>query len=993
MTEQTPNDQFHASSFMQGHNAEYLEQLYAQYARDPGAVDAAWAEFFRQMGDADADVVAEATGPSWARTDWPPVPSGDLTAALTGEWPEPPPKPEAKIEAEAAGKKIAEKAAEMGAQISDDTIKRAVLDSIRALMLIRAYRIRGHLMADLDPLGMRDQPSQNELDPQSYGFAESDMDRPIFIDKVLGLEIATMRQIVDIVKRTYCGTFALQYMHISDPAQAGWLKERIEGFGKEIHFTKMGRKAILNKMVEAEGFEKFLHVKYMGTKRFGLDGGESLIPAMEQIIKRGGALGIRDIVIGMPHRGRLSVLANVMQKPYRAIFNEFQGGSYKPEDVDGSGDVKYHLGASSDREFDGNSVHLSLTANPSHLEAVNPVVLGKARAKQDQQKDQERTTVLSILLHGDAAFAGQGVIAECFALSGLKGHRTGGTIHIVVNNQIGFTTAPHFSRSSPYPTDNALVVEAPIFHVNGDDPEAVVHAAKVATEFRQKFHKDVVLDIFCYRRFGHNEGDEPMFTNPLMYKKIKTHKTTLSLYTERLVRDGLIPEGEIEDMKTAFQAFLNTEFEAGKDYKPNKADWLDGRWSHLDRKQEEYARGATAITRDTVNELGAALTTAPEGFPLHRTIGRLLDSKRQMFESGTGFDWATGEAMAFGSLLTEGFPVRLSGQDATRGTFSQRHSGLINQDTEERFYPLNHIREGQAHFDVIDSMLSEYAVLGFEYGYTLAEPNALVLWEAQFGDFANGAQIMFDQFISSGEAKWLRMSGLVVLLPHGFEGQGPEHSSARLERFLQMCGGDNWIVANCTTPANYFHILRRQMHRSFRKPLILMTPKSLLRHKLAVSSADDFTTGSSFHRVLWDDAQKGSSDTDLVADDKIRRVVMCSGKVYYDLLEERDARGINDIYLMRVEQFYPFPAMSMVKELGRFKGAETIWCQEEPKNQGAWNFIEPNIEWVLGRIKAKHPRPAYVGRPASASPATGLAGQHKAQQAAIVNDALNIEGK
>ncbi|MEP3633339.1 MAG: 2-oxoglutarate dehydrogenase E1 component [Shimia thalassica] len=985
MTDQSPNDIFHASSFMQGHNAEYLEQMYARYAADPNAVDEAWQDFFRQLGDAELDVKAEAKGPSWQRADWPQQPNDDLTGALTGEWAQP-------VEAKAAGDKIKAKATEKGVEITDAQVRQAVLDSIRALMIIRAYRIRGHLVADLDPLGMRDQTPHPELDPKSYGFTDADMDRPIFIDKVLGLDIATMRQIVDIVKRTYCGTFALQYMHISNPDEASWLKERIEGLGKEIQFTREGRKAILNKMVEAEGFEKFLHVKYMGTKRFGLDGGESLIPAMEQIIKRGGALGVRDIVIGMPHRGRLSVLANVMQKPYRAIFNEFQGGSFKPEDVDGSGDVKYHLGASSDREFDNNNVHLSLTANPSHLEAVNPVVLGKVRAKQDQFKDDERISVLPILLHGDAAFAGQGVVAECFALSGLRGHKTGGTMHIVVNNQIGFTTAPHFSRSSPYPTDNALVVESPIFHVNGDDPEAVVHAAKVATEFRQKFHKDVVLDIFCYRRFGHNEGDEPMFTNPVMYKKIKGHKTTLSLYTERLVKDGLIPEGEIEDMKAAFQAKLNDEFEAGKEYKPNKADWLDGRWSGLDREDGDYQRGKTSIHEDTLKDVGTALSTVPEGFPLHKTVGRLLTSKAKMVETGEGFDWATAEALAFGSLLTEGYNVRLSGQDATRGTFSQRHSGIVNQDTEERYYPLNNIRSGQANYEVIDSALSEYAVLGFEYGYSLAEPNALTLWEAQFGDFANGAQIMFDQFISSGESKWLRMSGLVVLLPHGFEGQGPEHSSARLERFLQMCGGDNWIVANCTTPANYFHILRRQIHRSFRKPLILMTPKSLLRHKLCISEAEDFTNGSSFHRVLWDDAEKGHSDTKLKKDSDIKRVVMCSGKVYYDLLEERDARGIDDVYLLRIEQYYPFPAHSLIKELDRFKGAEMVWCQEEPKNQGAWSFIEPNIEWALTRIKAKHTRPVYAGRPASASPATGLASQHKAQQEALVNAALSMEG-
>ncbi|WP_435257929.1 2-oxoglutarate dehydrogenase E1 component [Thioclava sp. FR2] len=986
MTEQSPNSQFRAGSFLDGANAEYIDQLQARFAADPSSVDAAWAEFFRSLGESEVTAKRAAEGPSWARNDWPQQPADDLTAALTGEWPAPPVK-----EAKAAGKKIVEKATEAGVSLSDAQVQRAVLDSIRALMIIRAYRIRGHLIADIDPLGMRDHTPHPELDPKSYGFTEADMDRPVFIDNVLGLQIASMRQIIDIVKRTYCGTFALQYMHISDPEQASWLKERIEGYGKEIAFTREGRKAILNKLVEAEGFEKFLHVKYMGTKRFGLDGGEALIPAMEAIIKRGGQLGLKEIVIGMPHRGRLNILANVMGKPYRAIFHEFQGGSYKPEDVDGSGDVKYHLGASSDREFDGNKVHLSLTANPSHLEAVNPVVLGKVRAKQDQYGDtNERIAVLPILLHGDAAFAGQGVVAECFGLSGLRGHRTGGTIHIVVNNQIGFTTAPHFSRSSPYPTDIALMVEAPIFHVNGDDPEAVVHAAKVAIEFRQKFHKDVVLDIFCYRRFGHNEGDEPMFTNPQMYTNIKKHKTTLQLYTDRLVKDGLIPEGEIEDMKAAFQSRLNEDFEAGKSFKPNKADWLDGRWSGLDREREEYQPGDTAIKPELLAEVGSALTRAPDNFDLHKTVGRLLENKAKMFETGKGFDWATAEALAFGSLLTEGFPVRLSGQDCTRGTFSQRHSGLVDQTTEERYYPLNHIRAGQSRYEVIDSMLSEYAVLGFEYGYSLSEPNALVMWEAQFGDFANGAQIMFDQFVNSGESKWLRMSGLVCLLPHGYEGQGPEHSSARPERFLQMCANDNWIVANCSTPANYFHILRRQLHRTFRKPLILMTPKSLLRHPMCISDAEDFTTGSQFHRVLWDDAQKGHSDLKLKSDDKIKRVVMCSGKVYYDLLAERDKRGADDIYLLRLEQFYPFPVQALSKELERFKGAEIIWCQEEPKNQGYWTFVEPNIEWVLNKIGAKHTRPRYVGRAASASPATGLASRHKHEQETLVNEALTL---
>ncbi|MEO1494526.1 MAG: 2-oxoglutarate dehydrogenase E1 component [Pseudomonadota bacterium] len=982
MTEQSSNEQFHASSFLQGHNSEYVEQLHARWVSDPGSVDPSWQSYFASLGDDRADVVSEAAGAPWGRTDWPPQPQDELTAALDGQW-------DAMPSAEVLEKKIREKRSNGAAAPSDVDVRSAVLDSIRAIMYIRSFRSRAHLGANLDPLGLQGGVKHPEFDPRFFGFTDADMDRKIYIDNVLGLESATLREIEDILKRTYQGTFALQFMHLQDPEPKSWLQERIEGLGKEISFTKEGRKAILHKMIEAEGIEKFLHVKYMGTKRFGLDGGESLIPAMEQIIKRGGALGAREIVIGMPHRGRLNILANVMGKPYRAIFNEFQGGSFKPEDVDGSGDVKYHLGASSDREFDGNKVHLSLTANPSHLEAVNPVVIGKVRAKQAQFGD-DRTSVIPVLLHGDAAFAGQGVVAECFGLSDLKGHKTGGTIHIVVNNQIGFTTAPHHSRSSPYPTDIAKMVDCPIFHVNGDDPEAVVHAAKVATEFRQKFQRDVVVDIFCYRRFGHNEGDEPMFTQPLMYKAIKKQRTTLELYADRLVEDGLMDRRDIDEEITRFQSFLADEFEAGKEYRPNKADWLDGRWSGLETAEGEYQRGQTAVPMDELKEIGAALTRLPTEFKPHRTVARLLDTKREMIEKGEGLDWATAEAMAFGSLLLEGYKVRLSGQDCTRGTFSQRHSGITDQDTETRYYPLDNIREGQAHYEVIDSMLSEYAVLGYEYGYSLSEPNALVLWEAQFGDFANGAQIMIDQFICSGERKWLRMSGLVMLLPHGYEGQGPEHSSARMERFLQLSAEDNWIVANCTTPANYFHILRRQLHRSFRKPLVLFTPKSLLRHKRCISKLSEMAEGSSFHRVLWDDAELGNSETQLKPDGEIRRVVMCSGKVYFDLLEARDQAGLDDVYIMRMEQYYPFPALSLTRELARFKNAEVVWCQEEPKNQGAWFFVEPNIEWVLSRIGGKVDRAVYAGRPASASPATGLAAQHKAEQEALVNAALDL---
>ena len=782
-------------------------------------------------------------------------------------------------------------------------------------------------------------------------------------------------------------------MHISDPAQKGWLQERIEGPAKEISFTREGKRAILNKLVEAEGFERFCDLKFTATKRFGLDGAESMIPALEQIIKRGGALGVKEIAIGMAHRGRLNVLAQVLAKPHRAIFHEFKGGSYTPENVEGSGDVKYHLGASSDREFDGNSVHLSLTANPSHLEIVNPVVLGKTRAKQDLHgcTPEDRTCVIPLLISGDAAFAGQGVIAECFGLSGLRGHRTGGSVHFIVNNQIGFTTYPRYSRSSPYPSDVAKMIEAPIFHANGDDPEAVVFAAKVATEFRQKFQKPVVIDMFCYRRFGHNEADEPSFTQPLMYKTIRSHPTTLEIYSKKLIQQELVTEGEVEKMKADWRARLDAELEAGQSYKANKADWLDGRWANLKAAETAEAprRGDTGVAIETLRKIGEKTTAVPPTFHLHRTIQRFLDQRRKAIETGEGIDWATAEALAFCSLLLEGHRVRLSGQDSERGTFSQRHSVLIDQESEARHTPFNYVAPGQARYEVINSMLSEEAVLGFEYGYSLAEPNALVMWEAQFGDFANGAQVVIDQFVSSGERKWLRMSGLVLLLPHGYEGQGPEHSSARLERYLQMCAEDNMQVANCTTPANYFHILRRQLKRNFRKPLVLMTPKSLLRHKQAVSSLAEMGPGAAFHRLLPDGAEgAGDGRTKLVEPENIRRVVLCSGKVYYDLYEEREKRGIDDVYLLRVEQLYPFPTKELFTRLNRFKAAELVWCQEEPRNMGAWLFVEPYLEWELNQIGSDFRRPRYAGRPAAAATATGLMSKHLDQLKAFLNDAL-----
>ncbi len=868
---------------------------------------------------------------------------------------------------------------------------RAIQDSVRALMLIRAYRVMGHLAADLDPLGLAERRAHRELKPETYGFTEADLDRPIFLDRVLGLETATIRQILKIVRRTYCRHIGVEFMHIANPAQKAWIQERIEGEEKDVRFTVEGKKAILNKLIETETFEKFCDVKYTGTKRFGLDGAEAMVPALEQIIKRGGQLGVKEVVIGMAHRGRLNVLANVMAKPLRAIFNEFKGGSFKPDDVEGSGDVKYHLGASSDRAFDNNNVHLSLTANPSHLESVDPVVLGKVRAKQDQHgcEPDERTPVLPLLIHGDAAFAGQGVVAECLGLSGLKGHRTGGSIHFIINNQVGFTTNPRYARSSPYPSDVAKTVEAPIFHVNGDDPEAVVHVTKIATEFRQKFQKPVVIDMFCYRRFGHNEADEPLFTQPRMYKKIKAHPSVVEVYGKRLVGDGIVTGEEVDAMKARFRAHLDDEMASADGYRPNKADWLDGRWSGFGHAEGEARRGVTGVPIEALKDIGRRATTLPTDFRVHKTIARLFERRREMVETGEGIDWSMAEHLALGSLVAEKFPVRLSGQDSERGTFSQRHSVLIDQENERRYTPLKHVSPDQGRFEVINSMLSEEAVLGFEYGYSLAEPQALVLWEAQFGDFANGAQAVFDQFISSGERKWLRMSGLVCLLPHGYEGQGPEHSSARLERFLQLSAEDNWQVANCTTPANYFHILRRQMHRKFRKPLILMTPKSLLRHKRVVSRLAEFGAETTFHRVLWDDAQsEPGQKIRLRPDNEIRRVVLCSGKVYYELYEAREAEGIDDVYLLRVEQVYPFPARALMHELSRFLAAEVVWCQEEPKNMGAWSFMAPNLEWVLDQIDSESPRARYVGRAASASTATGQLSKHLHEQKALVGKAL-----
>ncbi len=909
-------------------------------------------------------------GPSWARPNWPLAELDDLNLGLDPT--------QATIETVKAA--VATRAAQTTSD--PDAIRRAAEDSIRAMMLIRTYRVRGHLAANLDPLGLTRRDVPADLTPTYHGFEADDLDRPIWLCGVLGFEQASVRELVRVLQANYCGHVGFEYMHINDVDERRFIQDRIEGREAAIQFTPEGKQSILAKVIHAEQWEKFLARKYVGTKRFGLDGGEGAVPALEAVIKYGGQFGVTEIDVGMSHRGRLNILTNVMGKSAQAIFHEFAGGATNPADVGGSGDVKYHLGTSSDREFDGNKVHLSLLPNPSHLEAVDPVVLGKARAVQTIRGDTHGRTVLPILLHGDAAFAGQGVVWECLSFSGLPGYATGGTIHFIINNQVGFTTSPAFARSSPYPSDVAKGIQAPILHVNGDDPEAVTFCCKLATEFRQTFGRDIVIDMWCYRRFGHNEGDEPSFTQPLMYAAIKTHPPISEIYGKRLIEEGVVDQAWIDRAAADYVARLEDEFQGAISYLPNKADWFEGRWAGLGRPDEPMLGRRnipTAISEDEVRRLGEVLTSVPQGFAIHKTLQRILDAKKEMFSSGEGFDWATAEALAYGSLIADEHGVRLSGQDSGRGTFSPRHAMWIDQQTGAKYIPLCHVEGGR--FEVRDSPLSEFGVLGFEYGYSLADPKTLVLWEAQFGDFANGAQSIIDQFVAAGEAKWLRASGLVMLLPHGFEGQGPEHSSARLERYLQLCAEDNIQVANCTTPANYFHILRRQMRRDFRKPLILMTPKSLLRHKLAVSKLGDFTGDSHFRRIL--------SDLNPPADRETRRLVLCSGKLAYELMEARDEAGDLGVEIVRIEQLYPFPSEPLVRRLKTMpRLSDVIWAQEEPKNNGAWLFVEDLLEQCLADAGFAGLRPQYAGRDASASPATGLAKRHAAEQAALIAAAL-----
>ncbi|MBS0641260.1 MAG: 2-oxoglutarate dehydrogenase E1 component [Acetobacteraceae bacterium] len=945
-----------ASAFS-GANATFLADTYARWATDPASVDPSFAELFSAMNDEARSVLEDATGASWA-------PRPSFTDAAPAETPARPAGP-----------------------VTDDQIRAITIRSLRALMLIRSYRVRGHLEARLDPLGLTIPAPHAELDPKTYGFTEADMDRPIFIDNVLGRESATLREIMTILRQTYCGPIGVEFMHIQDPDQKSWIQRRVEGAPWLTAMNAQDKRAVLQQLSEAEGFEAFCQRRYVTTKRFGLEGGEVTIPALHAIIETAAAGGVKEVAIGMPHRGRLNTLVNIVKKPLTAVFSEFAGESFLPDDVLGSGDVKYHLGTSADMEIAGHNVHLSLQPNPSHLEAVDPVVVGKVRARQDSAGDTRgRRSVMAILMHGDAAFAGQGLVYETLAMSQLIGYRTGGTIHIVVNNQIGFTTVPAHAYSGLYCTDVAKSIQAPILHVNGDNPEAVVFCARMAAEFRMQFGCDIVLDIVCYRRHGHNETDEPAFTQPLMYQKIGQMKTTRTLYAEKLAAEGVVPADEAKAMLDAFTKTLDDANQAAKSYRPNKADWLEGHWAGFhppEREDMPHVEEDTAVSLDVLKQVGAALSTVPEGFNVNSKIARQLEAKRQAIETGQDIDWATGEALAFGSLLLEGHRVRLSGEDVQRGTFSQRHAVLIDQQTQNEYTPLNNIADGQARIELFNSLLSEQGVLGFDYGYSLADPHTLVLWEAQFGDFANGAQVIIDQFIASGETKWLRMSGLVMLLPHGYEGQGPEHSSARIERYLQLCAERNMWMCNMTTPANYFHALRRQLKRNFRKPLVVFEPKSLLRHKLAVSPLADFADGTRFRYVI-------PEIDPIEPPEKVRRVVLCSGKVYYDLLQERRAKEINDIAILRLEQYYPFPENTLGRLLAPYVNADVVWCQEEPENMGAWNFLDRRIEMVLSRLDLKVRRPRLVSREAAASPAAGTAKLHMAQQSRLVSTVLGI---
>ena len=941
-------------SFLNSSNAPYVAELYFKYKDNPDSVENDWRIFFSNLNEDDYSILKDFGGPDWKQ------------------------RPSSVIDDISFDKKI-----RSIPKIDFNNFKTSTLDSIRALRLIRAFRINGHLIADLDPLKILEREYPPELDYKSYGFTDSDLDREIFVDGSLGLDRGKLKDIIRILKETYCASIGVEFLHIQQADQKQWVQERIEEVRNKTNFTTEGKKAIYKRIVESELFEQFLDKKFLGTKRYGIEGGESMIPGIEQIVKQACIAGIEDIIIGTAHRGRLTLLSSVLEMSYKNILSKFQGTLNDPNEVLGSGDVKYHLGVSTDREFENKKIHLSLTSNPSHLEAVNPVVVGKVRAKQTLTKDKSTDKAIGLLIHGDAAVAGQGVVAETFAMSQLRGFKTGGTIHFVINNQIGFTTMPQYGRSAPYCTEIAKMVQAPIFHVNGDDPEAVVHVCRLATEFRNKFKVDVVVDMFCYRRSGHNEADEPSFTQPLMYQAIKSHPTTRKIYEKKLIENGTISQEESKKIIDDFKNFLDDEFNAAKNYNPNKADWLEGTWTGLSTATFDARRGKTSVKKEKLIDIAKKIHQIPNDFSVHKRIQKIYGERLDTVIKGKNIDWATAESLAFATLLNEGYGVRISGQDVGRGTFSHRHAVLYDQVNEKRHVPLRHFQKEQGYFEIVDSFLSEFGVLGFEYGYSQADPKTLVVWEAQFGDFANGAQIMIDQFISSGERKWLRMSGLTLLLPHGHEGQGPEHTSGRLERFLQMCAEDNMQIINCTSPSNYFHVLRRQLHRNFRKPMIIFTPKSTLRHKKNTSNIDQFINGSTFHRIL----------TDLIPSNekkKKKRLILCSGKIYFELQDRLDKLNIKDCVIIRLEQIYPFPYEIFKDELINYKEAEILWVQEEPKNMGAWGFVRSRIESVMLEAEVKQDELYYVGRSPAASPAAGSLSRHNTNQENIIS--LATEG-
>ncbi|XCD38560.1 2-oxoglutarate dehydrogenase E1 component [Candidatus Liberibacter asiaticus] len=951
------NKMFSLSSFLDGTNCCYIEDLYKSYQEDPSSVCKDWYPLFSFLDENSEEYDNLEDG---------------IASFL---------KEESVASAVFSQKKSAvESSCSLGETQS-------VKDFFQVMKMIDAYRSYGHFKANIDPLGYNShQKDLSELSPAHYGFVKADYDRKICMKGVLGLESATIPEIVDVLSHLYCSNIGVEFMHIVDSIERDWVRNTIEDYDFSSNFSKEEQRDILDKLVRAEGFEKFIDIKYKGAKRFGADGSEVIIPAIEEIIRQGVQQGVDEMILGMAHRGRLNVLSQIMNKLPRSIFYEFKGKG--PSEKEYSGDVKYHLGLCCNRQICGKDVKLLLQSNPSHLEFVDPVVIGSVRARQDLKAGivgeksislVERSRVLPLIIHGDAAFAGQGIVSETFGLSGLSGYTVAGNIHLIINNQIGFTTNPSSARSCTYASDISKSIGIPIFHVNGDDPEAVIRVVRLSVSFRMKFHKSVVIDIVCYRRFGHNEGDEPSFTQPMMYKTIRSHKSVLQLYADSLMKNQVISKQELQSLANNWHKYLEAEYKESESYCPEKLGLLHN--GENERKN--------SVSKEILKKIGSSIIRLPKSFNTHKIVERLMANRQKMIETGEGIDWSMAESLAFGSLCYEGYKVRLSGQDCERGTFSHRHAILCDQETGKRYFPLGNISKDQGHCEVVNSFLSEQAVLGFEYGYSLNNLNALTIWEAQFGDFANGAQVILDQFITAGEQKWLCTSNLVCLLPHGYEGQGPEHSSARLERFLQMCAENNMYVANCTSPANYFHILRRQIYDRSSRPLIMMAPKSLLRHKRVVSSLSDMTCGSVFQAVLSDDAEyHGKTSVKLKEDSHIRRVILCTGKVYYDLLDNRDMRNIADIYLLRIEQLYPFPEDYLIKVLSRFVQAEIVWCQEEPQNMGAWTFIEPYLEKVLHSIGADYSRVRYVGRLPSASTAVGHMSRHLEQLSSFIEDAL-----